>query len=162
MDDFLIAGNEKNRRWREVLEVFYKAFRWSPWEQDRFKQTGLELIQDPKTGEITFSQAEYLKQIQEIDVPKDRSKNPDAPCTEKEISKLRGLLGALQWLCTQSRPDVCAEVGLLQTEVSKATVATLSAANKVLRKAQKTALDVFKVVRLEGGTVVIGWSDSRC
>ena len=57
VDDFLIAGNEKNRRWREVLEVFYKAFRWSPWEQDRFKQTGLELVQDPKTGEITFSQA---------------------------------------------------------------------------------------------------------
>ncbi|CAL1145140.1 unnamed protein product [Cladocopium goreaui] len=56
--------------------------------------------------------------------------------TGKEVSMLRGLLGALQWPATQTSPHLSASVSLLCGEVSAATVSTATQANKLLRFAK--------------------------
>ena len=56
--------------------------------------------------------------------------------TVKELTMLRGLLGALQWPATQTSPHLSASVSLLCGEVSAATVSTATQANKLLRFAK--------------------------
>ena len=62
---------------------------------------------------------------------------PDAPVSEQERSKLRGLIGSLQYAISHTRPDMASKLGEIQTQVTQATVQTLLHANKVLREAQE-------------------------
>ena len=39
VDDFLIAGAD-NASWNKVLDILLTAFRWAPWEPQKFKQCG--------------------------------------------------------------------------------------------------------------------------
>ena len=87
--------------------------------------------------------------------------NPGEAATESEKTSLRGLLGALQWLHTQSRMDIAAEVGLLQSSSKCATVASLMEGNRILRKARKNADNTsMKVRRIDDEVIVTGWSDA--
>ncbi len=74
--------------------------------------------------------------IPAIDIGKGRRNQPEALISEPELSKLRGLIGSLQYAVTNTRPDMAAKLGGVQTQVGRATVATLMLANKVLREAQ--------------------------
>ena len=105
VDDFLLCGQDGNTQWEQIVEQVWKAFRWSPWEQWCFMQTGLQVRQNPKTFEIELDQKEYLYSVEEIDVSAERRKQREAPITEKERTLLRGLLGDLQWLCTQTNME---------------------------------------------------------
>jgi len=161
VDDFLVAGQEGNAQWDYVVSEFQKAFRGAPWECWRFKQTGLSVKQDSQTFEIELSQNEYLDSLEEIAIPSHRKGRPEDDVTEAERTALRGLLGGLQWLCTQTRMDLCAEVGLLQSCVTKARVRHLEKANKILRRAKKHAeKTTLKIRRIDGDVICIGWSDA--
>ena len=96
-----------------------------------------------------------------MEIPPTRKKNPGEAATESENTSLRGLLGALQWLHTQSRMDIAAEVGLLQSSSKCATVASLMEGNRILRKARKNADNTsMKVRRIDDEVIVTGWSDA--
>ena len=53
------------------------------------------------------------------------------PCTAREISTLRAVIGSLSWITRQGRPDLSYRVSRLQTMVKGATI-TLKEANKVV------------------------------
>jgi hypothetical protein len=133
VDDFLIAGDEKGDLWNRVVENLLASFRWTPWEEGTFKQCGVR-IQQMDDGSIVQDQEEYLQTIEEIQLESQRSKQGSSLVTEAERSELRALLGALQWLVTQSRPDASVDVNLIQSEVTTATVDTIHTANKIVRK----------------------------
>ena len=97
--------------------------------------TGIQLDQHPDFS-VSCSQADYVHNIPAIDIGKSRRNQPEASITEPELSKLRGLIGSLQYAVTNTRPDMAAKLGEVQTQVGRATVATLMLANKVLREAQ--------------------------
>ena len=161
VDDFLIAGETGNPQWEKPISTLEKSFRWTPWESWHFKQTGLTIQQNPETFEIELSQQEYLDTITEIEIPPARKNNPKDAATDSEKTNLRGLLGALQWLHTQSRMDIAAEVGLLQSSSKNATVASLLEANRILRKARKNAENTaIKIRKIPDEVIVTGWSDA--
>ena len=60
-----------------------------------------------------------------------RRKQKGEKTTENEKSALRGLLGGLNWFCTQTGMNSCAEVSLLQSTVPISTVDTILQANKL-------------------------------
>ena len=64
--DFLITG-DGSRRWTEIEKKLQQAFRWTPWEEGSFKQTGLSVSQDA-FAEITIHQTDFIKHIKEIDI----------------------------------------------------------------------------------------------
>ena len=86
---------------------------------------------------IRASQAEYIRHVLPIDVGRNRRQTPEAPATEEERSKLRGLVGSVQYAVTHTRPDVAAKLGEIQSQITTATVQTLLSANRVLREAQE-------------------------
>ena len=50
------------------------------------------------------------------------------------MTQLRGVLGAIQWRAYSTAPQHMATLSMLQSQTSKATVATLQAANKLARE----------------------------
>ena len=141
VDDFLVCGDD-SEAWKEFLNVLMVSFRWTPWEEQRFKQCGINIIQNAD-GSITQSQAEYLATLTEIEIRSDRKQQLNAPVTEGERTQLRALLGGMQWLVTQTRVGGMIDVNLLQSCVSTATVETLLAANKILRKLRQGPPELF-------------------
>ena len=163
VDDFLLGGEERAPRWTYIKEKLWSAFRWTPWEKYLFAQTGTKIEQNAKTKAFKLDQNEYLGTIDEIEVNGQRKKTPDAKCTQKERTQLKGILGAILWLATQTRLDVCAEVGLLQSCAceERATVKHLLAANAVLRRAKKVAdKTALRIRKLAGPLCVVGWTDA--
>ena len=63
----------------------------------------------------TYSQKEYAENMRPISVSnKKKSKKPWLAATEKEISALRAVNGALGWLRIQTRPDLSVQTSLSQ------------------------------------------------
>ena len=157
VDDFLIAGAD-NADWNKVLDILLTAFRWTPWEAQRFKQCGI-MVDQQEDDSIVQHQDEYLAALGEIDIATDRAKQVDQPVTENERTQLRALLGGLQWLVTQTFVYGMIDVNLLQSCVTTATVDTLLTANKILRKLRAGP---HKLVckKIEGPVHLVAWSDA--
>ena len=69
---------------------------------------------------------------------KDDLKNPKRKLSQEEITKLRGILGKLNWVSGMTRPEISFFVCETSTRVKDATVSDLIAANKVLKFIQNT------------------------
>ena len=159
VDDFLITGDE-SLTWKEAMRILLSAFRWTPWEETKFKQCGVTIVQNPDNS-ITQSQAEYLSTLSEIDMKNERKNQLNSPVTETERTQLRALLGGLQWLVTQTRVDGMVDVNLLQSCVATATVETVLAANKVVRKLRQGPAELYtRRLPTDEKHHLVAWSDA--
>ena len=70
---------------------------------------------------------------------KDRLKDKTSELSPKEISCLRAVNGGLNWLATQSRPDLSTQVSFSQQAFPKPTVLDALAANQAVRRAKQHA-----------------------
>ena len=135
VDDGICGGDSF---FHEQLNRLKQVLPFGSFKQQRFTFTGIALEQLPDFS-ILASQEEYVRQIAAIDIGKNRRLSPDSPISESELSKLRGVIGSLQYAVSNTRPDIAAKLGEVQVQVAKGTVRTLSLANKVLREAQETS-----------------------
>jgi hypothetical protein len=159
VDDFLICGDE-SEVWQEFIRVLMTAFRWTPWEEGKFKQCGVTVTQH-EDGSITQTQEEHLATLSEIEIHRERQSQLNSLVNENERTQLRALLGGLQWLVTQSRVDCMVDVNLLQSCVATATVETLMSANKVLRKLRQGPAELHTRKNPRQDTVnLVAWSDA--
>ena len=113
VDDFLISG-DNSKRWLEIETKLQKAFRWTPWEEGEFKQTGLWVNQDT-SGRITIHQKEFIDYIKEIYISSERRKQRTEKLTDSEMTSLRGALGEVQWVATQTLPRYQAQCSIFQS-----------------------------------------------
>ena len=81
-----------------------------------------------------MSQNEYLKSIQPIQISPGRANQKADPCNEDEIKKYRSLVGQINWLSTQSRPDVSFDALELSCNMSNTKVENLIQANINIKK----------------------------
>ena len=146
VDDGLAAGNH---RFEKILNQLQEIFPFGSRKQKEFVFTGLHLKQHDD-GEITVDQTSYIKGINPIEVTKDRRKEPNQKVTEKEKQELRALIGSLQYAAVNSRPDLCSSLSWLQSQINKATIATLLEGNRVLHEAKmfsETKLRIQPIAR---------------
>ena len=118
------------------LQELAKTLPFGSRKSNDFVFTGIHLQQLPDHS-IRASQSMYVQTIPQIDIGRPRRMTPDALINESERSKLRGLVGSLQYAVTHTRPDLAAKLGEVQGQITTATVQTLLLANKVLREAQE-------------------------
>ena len=82
--------------------------------------------------------------LETIPISKERKQDLEAHVSKEEQTDFRSVLGSLQWLATQSRPDVSFGVNQLQKRVNDLRVRDLDAANrlvKVVRSSSKEERD---------------------
>jgi hypothetical protein len=134
VDDGICGGDD----WfHSQIKQLRKSLPFGSYKQRKFVFTGIQLEQLPDFS-IRACQEDYVNSIASIEIGKHRRSTPQEPVSEPEMSRLRGLIGSLQYATTNTRPDMAAKLGEIQVQLSQPTVSTLLEANKVLREAQQT------------------------
>ena len=77
-----------------------------------------------------------------MEIAKERRKSPESVATPEEMANYRSVVGSLQWLATQSRPDLCFETNQLQKKISDLRVSDLIRANKAVREADSNRMQI--------------------
>lgn len=138
VDDFLFGGSP---RFAKVITYIKENFKISREDSVAFKYVGLN-IQQCKNG-VFVGQPDYIKELEEIPVTYEKRQDINALLKGEDKENLRSLIGQLNWISTQTRPDLSYNVCSLSNSYKVATVETLLNANKVVRKAKQSDCCLF-------------------
>ena len=111
-------------------------------------------------GSVEMCQKGYVDKIDPIQIQRHRRKEPQAPVDETERQCLRQLCGSLQYAAVQTRPDICAKVGLLQSAIPRACIEDLLEANRVLLEAKAHPVTIQVVPIPESQVAFCAFSDA--
>ena len=89
-----------------------------------------------------MDQTQHIEKIHPIHVPRERGSGPRDPRAPEEVHELRRLNGLLQHAAVQSRPDLAAKVGYLQSrylqsQLGKGRAKRMIEANRELHAARR-------------------------
>eukprot|EP00435_Cladocopium_sp_Y103_P001498 s4960_g1.t1 len=132
VDDGLCCGSPRFHAKLAELESWYP---FGSKKSRNFTFTGLKIAQQADQS-IWVSQEQYVKDIHPIKISRDRKLTPQAPVNEEERQGLRALVGSLQYAAVNTRPDLAARLGWLQSQINKAVISTLIEGNKILHEAK--------------------------
>ena len=135
VDDTITAG--KGDRFDAAIAKLKKRFPYRKWRIGSGEFCGITYHQDPKTFEITYHQRDYAQHLRPILLSKERLKDKEAKATDKEISALRAINGAANWLSSQSRPDLCVQTSFSQQCFPEPRVKHLLYANQLVHRAKQ-------------------------
>ena len=139
VDDFLFAGSEVFNQ--SVIGPISEKYKVGRRLQEHFKYVGLNVVQN-SDNTITIDQEQYASEMDSIHIETSRKTDTDCPLNHQEITKLKSAAGQLNWLATQTRPDLsyCA----LELNMSKnhPTVENLVSANKAIRQAKNNNSEI--------------------
>ena len=106
---------------KEELKSLYT---WGSWDTHSFKLCGVQYLQDSDCS-IQLTQKEYtdaIKFAQARRLTKHAQKLSDS----SDVKILRGINGEVQWLASNTRPDLAAGVSISAGNVNKAEIWRLS------------------------------------
>ena len=139
VDDFIIAGNEHFHD--NVISKLTQSFEISKRNQSPFKYIGWNINQD--SDGVIIDQVDYQNSIQPMIITKERSNQTNYELGENERKEYQQLLGKLQWISSQSRPDVRFSVLECSIAANKPLVSDALKINRVVKKLQKVSLYLF-------------------
>ena len=154
VDDLCFAGSKMF--YTSIIDKITKVFKINTEEVADFKYIGLEV---KKCGDtIKLGQDEYVKKIKTASV---NGRNPDVKISDEEVSELRKIIGQLNWLATQTRPDLSYDISDLSSTLKNKNVDCIKQVNKTVKKAKK---EKSQIVIPDLGTTtnlkLIGYSDA--
>jgi len=154
VDDTNNAGLPKDLDHRRNLleKRFGKLSRQLP----PFQHVGLT-IERLADGGYKLHQSEFAKALKIIRI--DRGRSNEEALNPSETTQLRGALGGLLYL-TYTRPDISADVVMLQTRVNQALISDLRKANAIIRRAWQNPDFGLCYPKLEGPVSILAVSDA--
>ena len=146
MDDILLGADMRDKEVVELVRKVRASFDFGKWKQLQKKEPivycgGTISIQN---GEIEVSFADYLRKVMPITVNNKDTGN----LTDKEVSKSRALLGALQWPAGQAAPHLCASTSILAGDIAAKERSVLNELNKALRLGKSNSDVVHKFPKM--------------
>lgn len=136
VDDFLWSGTDEFKV--QVIDKLCQKFKVGHSASNAFRYIGLSISQN-EDG-ITLEQIDYINAIENYTLPRDRQMKKSSPCTKEETSTFCQLVGKLNWVANQSRPDILFDVCQLSSVMKAPTIEHILKANKVLRKIKEQPL----------------------
>ena len=132
VDDFLWAGTE----WfdKMVVEKLKQAFLIGSSGSVTFRYVGLK-VTSSEDG-ISVDQGQYVASLQPIKMNRPRSYQRDNGLSDSEKDSYRSLIGQLNWISTNTRPDIAYDVCELSSAFNHATVSDLIKLNKLVGRIQ--------------------------
>ena len=137
VDDTMTGG--KGPVYEAAVARLKKRFPYRKWRVGNGEFCGVMYGQDPQSYEITYQQSEYARHMRPIAMTKERKAQRDSPASEKELSALRAVNGAANWLSSQSRPDIAVQTSFSQQCFPQPLVKDLLAANQMVHRARQHA-----------------------
>ena len=124
-----------------------------------FKYIGVTIEQND--GIIGLHQNDYVNSLEEIRLTSARASRRLDHLGKKELHEYRALVGQLNWLGTQTRPDVSFDVCELSTVLNTATVDDVLRLNKVVKKLKQRRVTLqFKPLDCADGYTIECYSDA--
>ncbi|CAE7318518.1 RE2 [Symbiodinium microadriaticum] len=150
VDDLMVCHDGSDYAVR-VIDKLGKRFPFGTWENVYEKPEGvtycgkeIKIVKDNDGEHISLSQNAFLDgRLQEMEIAKERRKSLESLATPEEMANYRSVVGSLQWLATQSRPDLCFETNQLQKRIADLRVHDLFRANKAVREADKNRMQIM-------------------
>ena len=120
VDDFLLCGNIVNKLWLEARATAKALYTWGKWETGNFTLCGVQYTQR-KDKSIVLNQKEYCMKLDAslASVSKEQAYRSSGGAVSKDTdgrvalpafyhTRFRGINGALQWSCSNTRPELSA------------------------------------------------------
>ena len=139
VDDFIWAGTTKFKS--HVIKMIKATFSISAESSSAFRYLGIDLYQDEKG--IYATQNKFTMELKEIEINASRKRETNLPLTEKEKTDLRSAIGQLNWLATQTRPDLSYSVSSLGSSLKEACVRHILKANKLINYCKMHQASLF-------------------
>ena len=117
VDDFLWAGSRAFES--KVIQSISAQFKVGLTASCAFKYIGIN-IEKNLHGDLTMDQVDYTNSLSVVPVSNNRSQS--GMLTVEETRKYCGLVSQLNWISTQTRPDIQFDVYELSSVVDKAKV----------------------------------------
>ena len=145
VDDCAVGG--AGLKFEQSIDLLKKRFPFRKWRVKSGEFCGAFYKQD-HDGTIHMSMQAFADKLRPANL--NRGSNPDAPLEPHQVKVLRAINGGLNWLSTQSRPDLAAQTSLSQQAFPTPRVRHLKQASNVVRRAKQHAdLDItFKPIPL--------------
>ncbi|OLP88380.1 putative transposon protein [Symbiodinium microadriaticum] len=137
VDDSATGGD--GEKYNSALEALRQRFEFRKWRIGDGDFCGAHYKQDPTSHDITMSQEGFVEKLRPLRLSRTRLLQKDAPLTTDEIRCLRAINGGLNWLATQSRPDLSTQVSFSQQAFPEPLVSDAVAANNAVRRARQNA-----------------------
>ena len=135
VDDCATGG--EGELYERALAQLKQAFEFRKWRLDDGEFCGARYTQDPVTFAITMTQDKFCDKLRPLRLSKNRQAQKLDLLTQEEIRCLRAINGGLNWIATQSRPDLSTQVSFSQQSFPEPTVADALAANNAVRRAKQ-------------------------
>ncbi len=135
VDDTITGGS--GTTYDTAVSKLKTRFPYRKWRVGSGEFCGVQYMQDPHTKEIRYHQKEYAQHLRPIYLTKERSRDREALATDKEISALRAINGAANWLASQSRPDLASQTSFSQQCFPKPKVKDLLVANQLVHRTRQ-------------------------
>ena len=136
VDDFCWAGTKHFAN--KVISSIRSVFVVKSEDKHTFKYLGLDLSQE--FNQILIKQDKFVQGLDMIPMRKPYS--PDDKMTESELKCCRSALGKLNWLATQTRPDLAFDVSDHTSTLKDRRVESISRINKTIRKAKRESSQI--------------------
>ena len=140
VDDIACAGTDQFLT--EEYAYLTKKFGKLSEQKPPFQHCGCR-YREIKDG-YAMDQQEFINNMKPLDLS-HLGKDMSRALTPTETTLLRSVLGGLLWI-TATRLDLVADVGVLQSKVTRATVQDLYLANSVVKKAKMSQYDEIGIV----------------
>ena len=140
VDDLMVATNGDSEV-EQMVGRLYERFPFGEWSTVKDQEGGItycgkEIVVEREGDEnvIRMRQRGFVEgRLDVVPIEKSRKGDPNSKASPSEVTDFRSVLGALQWLSTQSRPDVSFMVNQLQKRVNDLRIRDLEIANQVVR-----------------------------
>ena len=97
-------------------------------------------IRQLKDGLVLQDWEKYIRErLAPVEVTRERRREREAKCTEREVSQLRAVLGVLGWAAREGRFDAVGSRSLLTSSFPQPTVQDLLDVNQVVERLLKSA-----------------------
>eukprot|EP00435_Cladocopium_sp_Y103_P056621 s837_g19.t1 len=151
VDDTALGGSDP--LFEDSIKQLRARFPYRKWRHREGEFCGAWYRQN-NDGSIGMSMKAFADRMRPINVPKNSP--PEEPLSDSQIRILRAVNGSLNWLSSQSRPDLAVQTSLSQQAFPKPTIQDFRRANQAVRRAKlESQLEVvFKPINLADLTVV--------
>ena len=144
VDDLMVATNGDSEV-EQMVGRLYERFPFGEWSTVKDQEEGItycgkEIVVEREGDEnvIRMRQRGFVEgRLDVVPIEKSRKGDPNSKASPSEVTDFRSVLGAVQWLSTQSRPDVSFMVNQLQKRVNDLRIRDLEIANQVVRIVKK-------------------------
>ena len=110
-----------------------QRFQYRKWREAEGEFCGAWYKQSP-SGETMVNMSSFADKMRCVNIPKGSS--PETPLTDAQIRVLRAVNGNLNWLASQSRPDLSAQTSFSQQAFLQPKIQDFRGANQAVRAVQ--------------------------